>query len=253
MSTAMVSHQQALVEGRGLLEAALPSNINVGDFVRLALTEIQRTPALQECSPDSVFLACMEAARLGAVPGTLGHGWLIPRNIKGRMTCNFHPGYRLFVDLARRSGEVSSVEAHVVYEHDEFDLAYGTEPRLVHKPNLTADPGEAVGAYAVAHLKTGGVQVEFMPVREIEKARAAGMNKSPAWANWWSEMAKKVVLKRASKLWPLAVEDQRALDSLVRVDTDAEVVEPVALAEAKPLTERVQTFTDDPADDQVRA
>ena len=236
--------KNVLVENKGRLEAALPPHIKVGDFVRLALTDIQRNPKLRECEPESIFLACMEAARLGAVPGTLGHGWLIPRKIKGQMQCQFHPGYRLFVDLARRSGEVVRVEAHVVYANDDFDLAYGTAPVLVHKPNLTNDPGEAIGAYAVAHLREGGVQVEFMTRDEVEKARAAGAKDSPAWVNWWSEMAKKVVLKRASKLWPLSLEDQRRMDSLVTYDHGVEVAQPGAmtLASPAPIADRVQTF-----------
>ena len=242
----MGNHTAALVDNKSRLEAALPPHIKVGDFVRLALTEIQRNPKLMECTEQSVFLACMEAARLGAIPGTLGHGWLIPRRIKGQMTANFHPGYRLFIDLARRSGEVVRVEAHVVYENDDFDLAYGTSPILVHKPNLTADPGRALGAYAVAHLREGGVQVEFMTTEEIEKARAAGASDSPAWTHWWSEMAKKVVLKRASKLWPLAVEDQRRMDTLVSYDHQVEEADPVVLMapESSPITERIQNFTD---------
>ena len=81
-----LAHRDALrgilVQNQKGLEAALPAHVNVGDFVRLALTEVARTPRLAECDPQSVFMSLMEAARLGAVPGSLGHGWLIPR--KGR-------------------------------------------------------------------------------------------------------------------------------------------------------------------------
>ena len=239
-----MNHKQMLIENKSRLEAALPQHIPVGDFVRLALTEIQRNPKLMDCDPQSVFLACMEAARLGAIPGTLGHGWLIPRRIKGKAICNFHPGYRLFIDLARRSGQVLRVDAHVVYEGDEFELAYGTAPVLIHKPNLTGAQGLAIGAYAVAHLTHGGVQVEFMTTDDIEKARAAGAQDSPAWTMWWSEMAKKVVLKRASKLWPLAVEDQRHMDTLVSYDHGVETEPLPSLPDPSPITARIQSYTE---------
>lgn len=241
-----------LVDNRARLEAALPSNIAVGDFVRLTLTEVQKNPDLMNCDPQSVFLAVMEAARLGVVPGDLGRGWLIARKIKGRLMCNFQPGYRLFVDLARRSGEVVRVEAHVVYEEDDFQLRYGTEPVLLHQPSLKKikEKGDPVGAYAVAHLKGGGVQVEFMDVGEIEQARAAGAANSPAWTKWWGEMAKKVVIKRASKLWPLSVDDQRQMSTLVGLDNTAEGFSdmPEPPEPAAPLSERVTLFTEE-ADD----
>lgn len=242
MSTALSNH---LVSNRSRLEAALPSSIDVGDFVRLTLTEVQKNPQLAECDPQSVFLAVMEAARLGVVPGALGHGWLIPRRVKGRMQCSFQPGYRLFVELARRSGEVKRVDAHVVYENDEFELSFGTDPKLIHKPALTSDEGDPIGAYAVAHLKDGGIQVEYMKRKEIEKARAEGASNSPAWTKWWDQMAKKVVLKRASKLWPMAIEDRRAFESLVNLDHTAEGFNDLPVAEATPIAQRVKTFTDD--------
>jgi len=234
-----------LVDNHQKLEAALPPHINAGDFVRLALTEVQRTPRLADCDPQSVFLALMEAARLGVVPGTLGHGWLLPRKVKGRMQCQFQPGYRLFIDLARRSGEVLRVDAHVVYEGDDFRMTYGTDPVLEHTPKITGERGAALGAYAVAHLKGGGVQVTFMATEEVEKARAAGAKDSPAWVTWWGEMAKKVVLRRASKLWPLSVEDQRVLERVVTVDNDAEgYSEPAVVEPARPLLERAVTYTE---------
>ena len=202
--------QAVLVDNHTRLEAALPAHINVGDFVRLALTEVQRNPKLAQCDPQ--------------------------------------PGYRLFIDLARRSGEVLGVEAHVVYENDDFALRYGTDPALEHTPTLTSDPGKPLGAYAVAHLKGGGVQVEFMRTDEIEKARDAGAKNSPAWVTWWSEMAKKVVLRRASKLWPLSVEHQRTMDQVVTLDNAAQGFDEgrsaPAMETAVPLLERAVSYTD---------
>ena len=40
------------------------------------------------------------------------------------------------LDLAYRSGEVSTVMAQVVYENDEFEYSFGLEPKLVHRPAL---------------------------------------------------------------------------------------------------------------------
>lgn len=243
MTTTLTS---VLVDNHTKIQAALPTHIDPGDFVRLALTEVQRNPKLAECNPQTVFLACMEAARLGVIPGTLGHGYLVPRKGRGGYECHFMPGYRLFVDLARRSGEVKRVDAEVVHENDEIEYRQGTDPVLSHSPKITGDRGKPIGAYAIAHMHDGGIQVTYMALDEIEKARAAGASNSPAWKDWWGEMAKKVVIKRASKLWPLSVDDQRVLDRIVKVDNAAEGFNeaPMQVESSRPLLERTVSYTE---------
>ena len=74
------------------------------------------------------------------------------------------------IDLARRSGHIQSIYAHAVHENDEFEYELGLHPKLEHKPSH-GDRGAFIGAYAVAHFKDGGYQMEFMPKSEIEKRR----------------------------------------------------------------------------------
>jgi len=60
-----------------------------------------------------------------------------------------------------------------------------------------------------------------------------------------SEMAKKVVLRRASKLWPLSVEDQRVLDRVVVADNGAEGFDEAPAPEpARPLLDRAVSYTE---------
>ena len=74
------------------------------------------------------------------------------------------------IDLARRSGHIQSIYAHAVHENDEFEYELGLHPKLEHKPSH-GERGAFIGAYAVAHFKDGGYQMEFMPKSEIEKRR----------------------------------------------------------------------------------
>ena len=72
---------------------------------------------------------------LGLEPNTpLGQAYLIPYTVKGVPTVQFQIGYKGLIDLAYRSGEIESIQAHVVYENDSFDFNYGLEPKLMHKP-----------------------------------------------------------------------------------------------------------------------
>ena len=70
-------------------------------------------------------------------PNVNGEAYLIPfkNNKKGGVyECQFIVGYKGLMLLARRSGEVANIDALTVYENDEFDLSYGFDPALIHKP-----------------------------------------------------------------------------------------------------------------------
>jgi recombinational DNA repair protein RecT len=68
-------------------------------------------------------------------------------------------------------------------------------------------PRRVVGAYACVKLKSGGKLARFLPKSDIEKIRNSAKSKdSPAWRNWWEEMARKCALKRTLKDAPLSTE-----------------------------------------------
>lgn len=204
-----------LARSRQQIAAALPSHLTADRLIRIAMTTVQRTPRLAECSPFSILGCIMEAAQLGLEPDNmLGHAYLVPfwNKKTGCYEAKLIPGYRGLLDLARRSGELSMVYARCVYERDKYEIAFGLEPRLVHIPCDTDKPGEIIAAYAVARLRDGSSQFEWMWRREIEvvRARSAAADDGP-WVTDYAEMAKKTVLRRLMKVLPLSVEVQRAM------------------------------------------
>ena len=74
---------------------ALPKHMTADRMARLALTAFSTTPALQECSPNSIAGSIMVAAQLGLEPGINGQGYLIPY----KKTCTFVPGWKGLVDI----------------------------------------------------------------------------------------------------------------------------------------------------------
>jgi recombination protein RecT len=67
------------------------------------------TPKLLECDPTSLFKSLIQCASLGLEPNTaLGQAYLIPFNNKkeNRVDVQLIIGYKGFLGLARRSGEV---------------------------------------------------------------------------------------------------------------------------------------------------
>ena len=198
------------------LAAALPKFLDTDHFVRSAITEFRLNPALAECSVPSVLGYFMQAAACGLEPASmLGQCYAVPFNNKktGMKEAQFICGYRGMLSIARRSGEIASVVAEIVHEKDEFDLEYGLEPKLTHKPYIDGDPGAMRGAYCVVRFKGDGVEplIKYMPKSEIDKHR----NRSKAssygpWVTDYDEMAKKTVFRSVFKWLPISIEQIQA-------------------------------------------
>ncbi len=197
------------------IEKALPSVLTPERFTRITLSALSTDQTLAQCTPRSFLGAMMTAAQLGLEPNTpLGQAYLIPYRNHGRLECQFQLGYKGMLDLAYRSGVVSTIQAHVVYENDEFDHEFGLEPKLRHVP-AKRDRGAPVWFYAVFRTKDDGYGFDVMSVEEI-RAHAQKYSKAyknGPWQTNFEEMAKKTVLKRALKYAPLKTEFVRAVAS----------------------------------------
>ena len=182
---------------------ALPKHINSDRFVRIAITTIRQNPKLAQCSQESLLGALMVSAQLGLEPGTLGQCYLIPY---GR-ECQFQIGYKGMIELLRRSGQLKDIYAYSVYENDDFEITYGLDRNLIHKPNL-ANKGNLLGCYCVAILKDDTRAFEYMTKEEIE-AHAKKFSKTfgnGPWKTDFEAMAHKTVVKKMLKWLPLSVE-----------------------------------------------
>jgi recombination protein RecT len=217
-----IKNVRALLErSKAQIAQALPRHMDAERMLRIAMTSIQRTPKLLDCEPISLIGAVIQSSQLGLEPdGVLGHAYLIPYGTKVQMQC----GYKGLLDLARRSGALSTVEARAVYEGDEFAYAYGLHPRLHHVPTTGPGAGPLTFAYAIVRLTNGGVQWDVMSRAQIDAHRArysrATGDDSP-WTTAFDEMAKKTILKRTLKLCPASIELQRAIAHDDAVDSGA--------------------------------
>lgn len=223
-----------VVQMQDQIAKALPKVMTPERFTRIALTALSSTPELANCERNSFLGGLMQAAQLGLEPNTpLGQAYLIPykNNKKGVIECQFQVGYKGMIDLAYRSGEMSSIYAHTVYENDEFEYEYGLEQKLVHKP-ASENRGVAVAYYAVWKLKNGGYGFAVMSVDDVVKhaqkySQAFSSNYSP-WKREFDEMAKKTVLKAVLKYAPIKTEFVTLAtttdESTVRADDEGFIV-----------------------------
>jgi len=205
---------------RNEIARALPRHLNADTMMRIALTCFSLNPRLAECPPISVFSCVIQASQLGLRPGLMGECYLIPyKNREGVYICTLQIGYQGLLELVRRSGLVESISAHLVRTNDQFEVQWGTEPGIVHRPFLDGDAGPVRLVYAVARLKGGGSHAELMTLADIQRIKARSQNvqtasrfgKQTPWDTDWDEMARKTVLRRICKYLPKSPELASAL------------------------------------------
>ncbi len=191
----------------------LPKYLTIEKILSIALSEVRKTPKLLECDQVSFTNAIVECTQLGLLPGSLlGQAYLIPRNIKGNMTCTLLPGYRGYVVLAERAG--TSLIAHAVFENDKYECMLGTMQKIIHIP-ADGKRGKLRCVYAVARTekidpKTGVIQVlskiDHLTLEDIEKAKRCSQCPDKFWDPWRIEMSRKTGVRRLAKYLDLTPE-----------------------------------------------
>jgi recombination protein RecT len=230
-----VTHVKELLsntQARDQLAAVASKHMNPERMMRVVANAIRTTPKLQECNPMSFLGALMQCASLGLEPNTiLGHAYLIPFDKKAKNPKNGQwevvetnvqliVGYKGLIDLARRSGHITSLSANIHYSDDElWEYEEGTESKLRHRPGPLA--GKKLHAYAIAKFKDGGHAYVVLPWAHVMKirdgsqgwqqaVRAKKTEESP-WKKHEDEMAKKTAIRALAKYLPLSVEFMDAM------------------------------------------
>jgi len=193
------------------IKMALPANVTPEKFVRVAMTALNNSQDLANCTPESVMNGLLKCAADGLLPDNREAAL-----VKFGNQAQYMPMVYGLIKRMRNSGEVSTVNAYIVYENDDFEFEIiNGEEKISHKPKIIGDRGQFILVYAVVSLKDGGRHVEVMTKAEVDKTRDASRSKdSPAWKNWYDEMAKKAVIHRAAKRVPTASE----VDDMIQRD-----------------------------------
>ncbi|WP_244888711.1 recombinase RecT [Paracoccus halophilus] len=206
----------------------------------------------------------MQCASLGLEPNTvLGHAYLIPFDRKERnknsgrwevveTNVQLIIGYKGYIDLARRSGHITSIAAGIHYSDDEatgglWEYEEGTESRLRHRAG--AQEGHKLHAYAIAKFRDGGHAYVVLPWAKVMKIRdgsqgwqaavrtAEQYNKpiNSPWATHEDEMAQKTAIRALAKFLPLSTEFRDGLEADgARADYMGFAMNPTAGLDAQP-------------------
>lgn len=222
------------------LSQALPEHIKPERMVRMILTSFAQTPKLKECDQASIWKSVLDCCAIGLEPGALGHAYLLPYKSKSGMQCQLQIGYKGLIELAMRSGKVSSIYADVVCENDVFEYERGTDEKLIHRPLMKGDRGRAYCYYAYAKMLDGGFNADVMFIEDIEAIQKRSKAEFGPWKTDFVEMAKKTVIKRLSKKLPLSPEfhDAIAKDNEATGLKTIDVPEQPKLSIAEPIIEQ---------------
>jgi len=204
---------------------------------KIALLATSRQPKLMQCTAASFLQSVVQAAELGLeFGGATGQAYLVPYK-NGRLSkqagrtvyeCQFIPGYRGFLELAYRSGNVTFIDAQLVHEEDEFDYGYdygaGKSPFIHHKPLMAADRGPVICAYSVICLKDSALpKIDFMSAEELEQIRQCSKSKDDGpWVTFPGEMQKKSIIRRSIK-WIRTTPELTKAEEADNVDFDLTV------------------------------
>lgn len=241
---------QLIDRQRTEIARALPSHMDADRLARIATTVIKTTPRLMECTSTSLLGALMLSAQTGLEPGPLGHVYFVPRRIKGTMECQWQLGYRGIIELARRSGNLASIEAREVCEQDLFEFRYGLDERLVHEPYMGGDRGEIVAFWGLAKFVDGGHYFLVMSKADIDMARArsdSGAQGKGPWASDYAAMGRKTVVRRMMPFLPLASEQAAVIardEAVTRVGVGESISADIAVEGPAPVFIEAREVTD---------
>jgi len=211
----------------GQFAAILPKHITPERMVRVALTAVTKTPKLADCTQESVMSCLLDCSSMGIEPdGRNAH--LIPYG----KSCTLIVDYKGLVDLAMRSGKISSIHADVVCENDIFEENLGqVEKHVIDRKNPRGAP---YAAYSRVVMKDGAVSCQVMGKDDIEsiRKRSKAGNAGP-WKTDTMEMWKKTVFRRHSKWLPLSPEYRDAIAISDKYDGIVDINDKVQVSEAK--------------------
>jgi recombination protein RecT len=181
----------------------------------LKASETLRTVAQR--NPESLKSAIINIAAIGiSLNPAKREAYLIPR---GGSIC-LEISYMGLSNLATKDGHLYWVQASVVKENDKFKMpALGKAPK--HEYEAFGERGEIVGVYCVAKTTTKEFLCTTMTKQECDMIRDKCSKGSASWKDFYEEMLKKTVIKRASKLWPKS----ERLDAAVQVINENEGID----------------------------
>jgi len=199
--------------------------INPENFIKSALNFVKNLKN-DNIDKNTIVSALLHCASDGLLPDGK-QSTLIPYG--GAFT--YIPMYQGLIEIAYRGGAIQSLNTHIIYDNDTFEVQMGTEEKITHIPNMF-ETGNKIAVYAVATLNTGGKVYCCLRRKEVEAIKNEMINKlikkekskqpdirkkeedeeakriaSSPWTKYEDEMWKKTAIRRIYKMIPKSNND----------------------------------------------
>lgn len=202
---------------------------NGQQFVASLLSIVTNNNLLAKATNESIMTAAMKAATLKLpIEPSLGMAYIVPYNRSEKQgntwvkinEAQFQMGYKGFIQLAQRSGQIRNINCDIVYKEEflRYDKVYGT----LHLKEEQVDSGEVEGYFASLELINGFRKMIFWKKEKVI-AHAQKYSKTydkqigdfksgTPWKTEFDAMAQKTLIKELlSKYAPLSTELQEAI------------------------------------------
>lgn len=186
----------------GLFTQALSDNsITWQKEQQFAIQAFQKNDYLAKvamANPSSAQNAIINVAAIGITLNPAAKlAYLVPRDGGVHLDIS----YMGLLHLAQVSGAIQWGQCKLVYASDTYE-SNGLDSAPTHKYNAFGERGAVVGGYCTVKTAQGDYLTEEMSLAEIKQVEASSKAKNGPWQKWWDEMARKTIVKRASKYWP---------------------------------------------------
>lgn len=242
--------------------AALPSHIKPEKFQRVVMTAVLSDPEILKADRKTLMESAIRAAQDGLLPDKR-EGAFVVFNTKVKTdgkdvwikAVQWMPMVAGIIKRIHQSGDIKMLTARVVYGGDHFRTWIDDAGEHVeYEPAEDQDEGIVRRVFAMATTTEGGVYVEPLSAKDVEKIRNVSKQKDRGpWSDWWEEMAKKSAIRRLAKRLPLSVD----LHDLIQRDNalfDLQQEQPRDITPAKPsLSDRLaqsRSATEKPVEEQ---
>jgi recombination protein RecT len=155
------------------------------------------------------------------------HAYLVPRDNKVCLDIS----YMGLLHLAMTGGSIKWGQCKLVMEGDDYQ-SNGLDKAPSHKYNpFSTERDVIIGAYCTVKTMDGSYLTQEMKISEIndikDKYAKGTSSKYSPWVNFFGEMARKTVVKRAAKYWPAVKRLNNAIRYLNNEGGEGIEMEPV--------------------------
>lgn len=178
---------------------------------QFAIQAFQRNKDLAKVAMENPASAQNAIINVAAIGITLNPAsklaYLVPRN---GLVC-LDISYMGLMHLAQVTQAIEWGQCKLVHENDIYE-SNGLDTPPTHKYNAFNDRGGVIGGYCTVKTASGDYLTEEMSLDEIKAVEATSKSRNGPWKTWWDEMARKTIVKRASKYWPRRERLDQAID-----------------------------------------